>query len=172
MSGGGILVGAKFSAPFQTGSGPTQPPIKWVEYVWNVMTRAENRFRLSTKRTSPFKSARGGGGGQFSRLLAGELCTPACRVCTARASLCSAVTWRLLATHSIRQFPLHFSTSASPCAITFQLDSTLFSFLAIKRPKLVVDHPPTSSAEVKGRVELYSSRPLDFRGLFLGVVFI
>ena len=31
-------------------------------------TRAETRFRLSAKRTSPFKSA--GGGRQFSRLLA------------------------------------------------------------------------------------------------------
>jgi len=35
---------------------------------------------------------------------------------------CSAVTWRLMATHSILLFPLHFSR-ASPCAITFQLDS-------------------------------------------------
>jgi len=33
-------------------------------------TRAETRFRLSAKRTSPFKSARGR---QFSRLLAGEV---------------------------------------------------------------------------------------------------
>jgi hypothetical protein len=33
----------------------------------------------------------GGGEGQFSRLLAGELCTSACRVCSARASLCSVV---------------------------------------------------------------------------------
>ena len=32
-------------------------------------TRAETRFRLSAKRTSPFKSA---GGGQFSRLVAAE----------------------------------------------------------------------------------------------------
>jgi len=30
----------------------------------------------------------------------------------------------VLATHSIRQFPLHFPSRASPCAITFQLDST------------------------------------------------
>ena len=35
-------------------------------------TRAETRFCLSVKRTSPFKSA--GEGGQFSRLLAGEVC--------------------------------------------------------------------------------------------------
>jgi len=38
---------------------------------------------------------------------------------------CSEVVWRELATHSIRQFPLHFPSSASTCAITFQLDSTL-----------------------------------------------
>ena len=36
---------------------------------------------------------------------------------------CSEVVWRVLATHSIRQFPLHFPTRASPCAITFQLES-------------------------------------------------
>jgi hypothetical protein len=29
-----------------------------------------------------------------------------------------------MATHSIRHFPLHFHSRASPCAITFQLDST------------------------------------------------
>ena len=31
---------------------------------------------------------------------------------------------RVLATYSICQFPLHFPSRASPCAITFQLDST------------------------------------------------
>jgi hypothetical protein len=89
-------------------------------------TRAETSFRLLTKRTSPFKSAGWGerGGRQFSRLLAAELRTSACRVCTARASLCSAVMWRLLVTHSILLFPLHFSSRASPCAITFQTQST------------------------------------------------
>ena len=29
--------------------------------------------------------------------------------------------WRVLATHSFRQFPLHFPSRASRCAITFQL---------------------------------------------------
>ena len=38
---------------------------------------------------------------------------------------CSEVVWRVLATHSIRQFPLHFSSRASSRAITFQLDSTI-----------------------------------------------
>jgi len=37
-------------------------------------TRAENRFRVSAKRMSPFKSA---GGRQFSRLLAAEVCASA-----------------------------------------------------------------------------------------------
>jgi len=37
---------------------------------------------------------------------------------------CSEVVWRVLVTHSIRQFHLHFPSRASPCAITFQLDST------------------------------------------------
>jgi hypothetical protein len=63
-------------------------------------------------------------GRQFSRLLAGELCTSDCRVCTVRASLCSAIMWPLLVTHSIFLFSLHFSSRASSCAITFQLDST------------------------------------------------
>jgi len=36
---------------------------------------------------------------------------------------CSEVAWRVLATHSIRQVPLHFPSRASPCAITFQLGS-------------------------------------------------
>jgi hypothetical protein len=37
---------------------------------------------------------------------------------------CSEVVWRVLATHSIRQFHLHFPSCASLCAITFQLDCT------------------------------------------------
>ena len=37
---------------------------------------------------------------------------------------CSEVVWRVLATHSIRQFPLHFTPGASPCAITSQLNYT------------------------------------------------
>jgi len=36
---------------------------------------------------------------------------------------CSEAVWRVLATHSIRQFPLHFHSCGSPYAITFQLDS-------------------------------------------------
>ena len=42
---------------------------------------------------------------QFSRLLAAELCASAVVMLD---TTCSAVVWRVLATHPIRQFPLHF----------------------------------------------------------------
>jgi len=60
-------------------------------------------------------------GRQFSQLLVAEVCASAVVMLDARSS---EVLWRVLATHSIRQFPLHFPSRASPCAITFQLDST------------------------------------------------
>jgi len=60
------------------------------------------------------------GGGQFSRLLAAEVCASAVVMLD---KPCSEVVWRVLATHCISQVPLHFLSRASPCAITFQLDS-------------------------------------------------
>ena len=63
-------------------------------------------------------------GRQFSRLLAAEVWASAVVMLDAPRS---AVVWRVLATHSIRQFPLHFPSRASPCAIRFQLDSTTTS---------------------------------------------
>jgi len=80
-------------------------------------TRAETRFRLSAKRTSPFKSTG-----------ASVLSTTGTEVFASAVVMlytpCSEVVWRVLATHSIRQFPLHFPSCASPCTITFQLEST------------------------------------------------
>ena len=80
-------------------------------------TRAETRFRLSAKRTSPFKpagasvqSTTGSRGVRISGSNAGYT--------VFRGSV------RIMSTHSIRQFPLHFPSRASPCAIRFQLDST------------------------------------------------
>ena len=60
-------------------------------------------------------------GREFNRLLAAEVCASAVVMLDTR---CSEVVWRVLAIHSIRQFPLYFPSRASPCAITFQLDST------------------------------------------------
>ena len=58
---------------------------------------------------------------QFSRLLAAEVCASAVVMLD---TPCSEVVWRVLATHSIHLFPLHYPSRASPCAINFQLDST------------------------------------------------
>ena len=60
-------------------------------------------------------------GRQFSLLLAAEVCASAVVMLD---TPCSEVAWRVLATRSIRLFPLHFPSCASPCAITFQLEST------------------------------------------------
>jgi hypothetical protein len=60
-------------------------------------------------------------GRQFSRLLAAEVCASAVVMLD---TPCSEVVWRVLATHSIRQFPLYFPSRASPCAIRFQTNST------------------------------------------------
>jgi hypothetical protein len=79
-------------------------------------TRAESRFRLSAKRTNPFKSpgasvqsATGSRGVRISGSNAGYTMF--------RGSAKST-------SYSIRQFPLHLSSRASPYAITFQLEST------------------------------------------------
>jgi hypothetical protein len=61
-------------------------------------------------------------GRQFSRLLVGEVCVSAVVMLY---TPCSEVVWNVLDTHSIYQFPLHFPSRASPCAITFQLDFTI-----------------------------------------------
>ena len=83
-------------------------------------TREETRFRLSPKWTSPFKSAgasvqstAGSRGVRISVSNAGYT--------TFRGSV------RVLATYSIRQFPLHFSSRASPCATGFQTHSTIIN---------------------------------------------
>jgi len=66
-------------------------------------------------------------GRQFSRLLAAKVCASAVVMLD---TPCSELVWRVLATHSIRQFPLHFPSRASPYAITFQTQSnTLFLYL-------------------------------------------
>jgi hypothetical protein len=105
-------------------NGSGQHEVTFIDCVWNVMAHAQKPdfFFRRDGRVHLNRQGR-----QFSRQLAGELCTSACKVCTARASLCSAVMWRLLVTHSILLFPLHFSSRSSPCAITFQTQSACCS---------------------------------------------
>ena len=85
---------------------------------WNVMAHAQKpdfvflrNVRIQLNRQ----------GRQFNLLLAAEMCASAVVMLD---TPCSEVVWRVLAAQSIRQFPLHFPSRASPCAITFQLGST------------------------------------------------
>ena len=89
-----------------------------VETSWNVMEHAQKPDFVFRRNGRVHLNGRGR---QFSRLLAAEVCPSAVvKLDTPR----SEVVWRVTATHSIRQFPLHFPSCASPCAITFQVDST------------------------------------------------
>ena len=80
-------------------------------------TCAETRFRLSPKRTTPFKSA-----GASVQSTAGSR---GVRISVSNAGYTMfRGSVRVLAPHSICQFPLHFSSGASLCAIRFQTHST------------------------------------------------
>jgi len=92
-----------------TGTGDTTH----IDCVWNVLTHAQKtdfvfrrNGRVHLNRRWP----------QFSRLLAAEVCASAVVMMD---TPCSEVVWRVLATHSIRQFLLHFPSRASPCASHF-----------------------------------------------------
>jgi hypothetical protein len=107
----------QFPLKFPTGGHPVPSRFNWTlmldtpcsEVVWRIMaTQSIRQFPF----TSP--PARHHVPSRFNWTL--MLDTP-----------CSEVVWRVLATHSIRQFPLYFPRRASPCAITFQLDSTATS---------------------------------------------
>jgi hypothetical protein len=77
-------------------------PCRQVDCVWNVMAHAQEPdyfFRLKGQVHSNRR------GRQFSRLLAAEVCASAVAMLD---TPCSEGVWRVLATHSIRQFPLHF----------------------------------------------------------------
>ena len=89
-----------------------------IEASWNVLAHAQEPDIVFQRNGRVHLNRRGR---QFSRLLAAEVCASAVVMLD---TPCSEVVWRVLATHSIRQFPFHFPSRASPCAITFQLDST------------------------------------------------
>ena len=89
-------------------------------------TRAETRFGLPAKRTSPFISA-----GVSVQSAAGSR---GVRISGRNAGYSA----RLLATHSIRLFPLHFSSRASPCATKFRFHSTNVSEEVLSFPTALV----------------------------------
>ena len=105
-----------------------------VDYVWYVMAHAQKPHFVFRRKERAHLNRRGR---QFSRLLAAEVCASAVVMLD---TPCSEVVWRVLANHSIRHFPLHFPSRASPCAITFQLDSTYiarFSFVRYRPTPLL-----------------------------------
>jgi len=89
-----------------------------VEASWNVMAHAQKPDFVFRRNGRVHLNRRGR---QFSRLLAAEVCASAVVMLD---TPCSEIVWRVLATHSVRQFPPHFLSRASTCAITFQLEST------------------------------------------------
>ena len=95
----------------------TQPSLK-LQASWNLMAHAQKPDFVFRRNGRVHLNHRGR---QFIRLLAAEVCVSAVVMLD---TPCSEVVWRVLATHSIRQFPLHFPSRTSPYAITFQLDST------------------------------------------------
>jgi hypothetical protein len=88
-----------------------------LDCVWYVMAHAQKPDFVFRRNGRVHLNRRGR---QFSRLLAAAVCASAVVMLD---TPCSEVVWRVLATHSIRRFTLHFPSCASPCAITFQLDS-------------------------------------------------
>ena len=89
-----------------------------VDCVWNVMAHAQKPDFVFWRNGRVHLNRQGR---QFSRLLAAKVCASAVVMLHTPSS---EVVWRVLATHSIHQFPLHFPSRASPCAITFQTQST------------------------------------------------
>jgi hypothetical protein len=90
-----------------------------VEASWNVMAHA---------RKPDFVFQRNGRVhlNRFGRLL----CSWSVRISGSNAGYTmfrGSVVWRVLATQSIRQFPLHIPFRLSPCAIIFQLESAASS---------------------------------------------
>jgi len=88
----------------------------YLDCVWNVMAHTQKPDSVFRRNGRVYLNGRGP---QFNQLMAAEVCASAVVMLD---TPCSEVVWRVLATHSIRQFPLHFPTRASPSAITFQLD--------------------------------------------------
>jgi hypothetical protein len=90
-------------------------------------TRTETRFRLSAKGTNQFK---------FGASVQSITGSRGVRMVVMLDTPCSEVVWRVLATHSIHQFPLHFPSRESPCAITFQHYCTYLYFALCRGPPL------------------------------------
>ena len=104
-------------------------------------TRAETRFRLSAKRTNPFKSAvasvQSTAGSRVVRISGSNAGYPKLRGSVKR---CEG-DW--LPT-PFASFPFTSPTRASPCAIRFQLDSTFRTRSGCSNPHTILSSPTCS----------------------------
>jgi hypothetical protein len=125
--------------PGRCTAGKTEPDTHctrspFVDCVWNVMAHAQKPDFIFRRNGRVHLNRRGR---QFC-WLAAEVCASAVVMLD---TTCSQVVWRVVATHSIRQFPLHFPSCASPCAITFQLDSTSYALTcSVQKVKLLTEY--------------------------------
>jgi len=129
------------------------PERRRVDCVWNVMAHMQKPDSVF-RRNGPVHLNRRGL--QFSRLLAAEVCASAVVMLE---TPCSEVLWRVLATHLLRQFPLHlrhrvpshfiwtlihsqFTTlEGADRLITHQIKHTLFAFfMRIKVCKIILSY--------------------------------
>jgi len=84
----------------------------------------------------------------------------ACVSCTVwRYTPCSEVVWRVLATHSIRQFPLHFPSRASPNAIIIQNQSTSVYMILMMKESLL-----------EKKVRIYQTIRRQYASVFLDTI--
>jgi hypothetical protein len=95
---------------------------QYVDCVWNVMAHAQKPDFVFSQNGRVHLNPRGR---HFSRLLAVEVCASGLVMLDTPRS-------EVLATHSIRQFPLHFPSHASPCAIRFETPSTTHGMCNLK----------------------------------------
>jgi hypothetical protein len=119
----------------------SRPPLlmnnKGIESSLNVVAHAQKLSFVFRRNGRVHLNRRGR---QFSRLLAAEVCASAVVMLD---TPCSEVVWRVLATHSIRQFSLHFPSRASLCAITCQLESTMPQTRGVQTLFIVVRLSPS-----------------------------
>jgi len=94
----------------------------WVEWKRIVMAHAQKPDSVFQRngRVHLYRQ-----GCQFSRVLAFLECGSGENDCSNTEWTVSSETEDCLATHSIRLFPLHFSSRASPCATRFRFHSTI-----------------------------------------------
>ena len=85
-------------------------------------------------------------GCQFSRVLAFLECGSGENDCSNTGWTVPSQTEDCLASHSIRLFPLHFSSRASPCATRFRFHSTYHTLSELGLSSTTTAHAHTSAA--------------------------